>query len=408
MFLIPIKTDAPIYHWPWMTLLLIVVNLMAFVITAGGDTSREFVQNYWLLQYGNGLHPIQWLTSNFLHFGVFHLIGNMVFLWGFGLVVEGKIGWWKYLLVYLGIGVMQSCLEQLIMLRISIPAGTPVGSGGASSIIYGLLAISLVWAPRNEVTCLMWFFIRVFIFDVTIYGFSMFYIGMQLLFAGLIGFQMSSEILHLMGATVGFVVAVAMLKWNWVDCENWDIFAVMSNTYGSRDEINDRVRARQKQSKTIVDEDLITTKAGPQKPSELRENTKQKIYTLLKSAKPRAALNEYNQIKHFIPNFQLGEKELAALAQQLYKARVWSDAVPFMQEYISRYPARDQSYRMRVQLAAVAIEIQERPKYAIKILDEIPAEALSADLTKHVTKMRAVAEQMIEAGVMELDGRSWM
>ncbi|MCH7591138.1 rhomboid family intramembrane serine protease, partial [PVC group bacterium] len=42
--------------------------------------------------------------GNFVHFGEAHLVANMFFLWVFGLVVEGKTGWWKYLLIYFGIG----------------------------------------------------------------------------------------------------------------------------------------------------------------------------------------------------------------------------------------------------------------------------------------------------------------
>ncbi len=60
----------------------------------------------WGLTHGEGLHPVQWVTNNFLHGRIFHLVGNMIFLWGFGLVVEGKLGWWRFLLVYMGIGIL--------------------------------------------------------------------------------------------------------------------------------------------------------------------------------------------------------------------------------------------------------------------------------------------------------------
>src|SRR5262245_59010393 len=99
--IIPYSTDAPIYYFPWMTIVLIVVNFITFGLTMMG-----LHNDGWLLQYGNGLHPVEWLAYNFLHFGPFHLLGNMFFLWAFGIVVEGKLGWWKFLLVYLGIGIV--------------------------------------------------------------------------------------------------------------------------------------------------------------------------------------------------------------------------------------------------------------------------------------------------------------
>jgi membrane associated rhomboid family serine protease len=64
-----------------------------------------------LLQYGAGLKPWQWMTSIFMHAGIGHLLGNMIFLWAFGLIVEGKIGWLPFTLLYLAIGCGQSALE---------------------------------------------------------------------------------------------------------------------------------------------------------------------------------------------------------------------------------------------------------------------------------------------------------
>ena len=68
------------------------------------------------MAFGDGLHPMQWITCNFLHAGLLHLVGNMLFLWSFGLIIEGKLGWYKTLAVYLGIGVVQGAIVQVLML----------------------------------------------------------------------------------------------------------------------------------------------------------------------------------------------------------------------------------------------------------------------------------------------------
>jgi membrane associated rhomboid family serine protease len=228
MVLLPINTDAPIYYWPWMTLLLIVVNFVTFVLTAGGLGDAA---DAWILEYGDGLHPVEWISCNFVHLGLMHLIGNMVFLWGFGLVVEGKVGWWRFLLIYLGIGIVHSFVEQLIMLDYD---GSIRGSGGASGILFGLLAMSLVWAPKNDMFCVFWFFFYVKTFYLSILVFSSIYLGMQTLLLWLNDFSMSSEFIHMLGAITGFVIATMMLKLDWVDCENWDLFAVLKGTHGGR------------------------------------------------------------------------------------------------------------------------------------------------------------------------------
>ena len=71
----------------------------------------------WALVLGDGLHPLQWVTNNFMHSGFFHLAGNMIFLWTFGLVVEGKLGWWRVLARVLGLAAGESAGMQFSCTR---------------------------------------------------------------------------------------------------------------------------------------------------------------------------------------------------------------------------------------------------------------------------------------------------
>lgn len=126
--LIPYNTDAPIYHWPAGTVGLIAANVLSLGAIGTGWWPDP---GDYALSYGRGIHPLQWLTSFFLHAGVLHLVGNMVFLWSFGLVVEGKLGWQKFVPLYLGLGVLQSALEQVALLHYTVPEGEFAGSLGA-------------------------------------------------------------------------------------------------------------------------------------------------------------------------------------------------------------------------------------------------------------------------------------
>lgn len=130
--MIPWKTDAPLYHLPIATVTLIVLNTIAFVASMYAENPE-----HWVLAFGDGVHPVQWISNIFLHGDPMHLLGNMIFLWAFGLVIEGKIGWWRFLLVYMGLGAFESAAAQLFMLG---------GEGfalGASGAIYGLVAMVL-------------------------------------------------------------------------------------------------------------------------------------------------------------------------------------------------------------------------------------------------------------------------
>ena len=138
-----------------------------------------------------------------MHAGLSHLVGNMLFLWAFGIIIEGKLGWWAFTLAYLGIGAAESAGIQLVM-----RSEHTVHVLGASGAIFGLLAMCLVWAPRNDLQCVFMFRLLPMEFDFPILGFAAFYIGMEVFTIGLTGFAISSPGSHLR-RILGFVLATA-------------------------------------------------------------------------------------------------------------------------------------------------------------------------------------------------------
>ena len=58
------------YHWPIATVLMIAVCIGEFRAQV---TYPPKSQTQYLLIFGNGLHPLQWITSNFMHAGIIHL-----------------------------------------------------------------------------------------------------------------------------------------------------------------------------------------------------------------------------------------------------------------------------------------------------------------------------------------------
>ena len=87
--------------------------------------------------------------SMFLHGGLLHLAGNMLFLWIYGDNVEHRLGSFRYLLAYLGTGVAATLFHAL-----SSPA-SDVPMIGASGAISGVLGFYFVLFPRNQVR-LLW------------------------------------------------------------------------------------------------------------------------------------------------------------------------------------------------------------------------------------------------------------
>jgi membrane associated rhomboid family serine protease len=406
---VPIKTDAPIYYWPKATVSLIIANVICFALTEWGNSTEG-----WILQFGKGYHPIEWVACNFLHFDFVHLLGNMIFLWGFGLVVEGKIGWKWFLPLYLGIGIAHAVIVQTCMLGYE---GQPSGAGGASGVIYGLLAISLVWAPKNEITFSYGFFfffiLRGGTFELTILTFAMYYIGMEVLLAWLVhGFQVSSQMMHLLGAVLGFAVGVLMLKRNWVDCENWDLFAVLKGTYGNRTQLASYGLVSATHSGSVIPASEFPAGEDSQDSTDVAESRSAKKKRVLKrtrklldEGKPHAALAEFQSLKHLVSNWHLNEADLRALAVGLYQEQAWQEATPLLEEYIETFPAN--ADQMRLMLAGISVNQQSRPKYALKLLDDIDHSELSEKNALHIQKITDRAHTLIEEGVIELEGQGW-
>ena len=211
--LIPLRCDAPLYHGPWGT-----IGVMALCLLLHPSVGSSDAVEAWILVYGEW-NPLAWLSSAVVHEGWLHLIGNLVFFWVFGLIVEGKIGWWRFLALLAGIAMLSGAVEQTVML------GSEGGSLGLSGVIFGLIAIAWIWAPENEVDVLLLLFPFIRHFDLQVKTLGTIYIALEVLGAALDGFDMGTPMLHLLGAAVGLPIGIIMLRKGWVDCEGWDWFS---------------------------------------------------------------------------------------------------------------------------------------------------------------------------------------
>ena len=225
MIFAPYNTDAPIYHPPIATVVMIVINVVVFCLTTlqlsmGNIEDQESIE--WLMLMFNTVNPLQWLTSAFMHADLGHLIGNMLFLWAFGLVVEGKIGPKRFTILYIALAMVQSAIVQVPMFIM----GGESGALGASGAIFALMVITVLWAPENEMEC--FYLLGVFFwgtFEIRIFVLGLLFIALQMVLLFFSGFGMSSEMLHMAGVLVGIPAGIYMLRENLVDCEGWDLIS---------------------------------------------------------------------------------------------------------------------------------------------------------------------------------------
>jgi membrane associated rhomboid family serine protease/HSP20 family molecular chaperone IbpA len=162
----PIHDDTERIHGrPYVNYSLIAINVIVFVwevILTGYFSDQQAVAeiftNYGAIPISilNG-NLVSVLTSMFLHGGIAHLIGNMVFLFVFGDNIEDRFGHIKYLFIYIMWGAAAAIIHSIF--AVSAGGGT-VPAVGASGAISGVMGAYLVMFPRAKIfTVIVAFFI---------------------------------------------------------------------------------------------------------------------------------------------------------------------------------------------------------------------------------------------------------
>jgi membrane associated rhomboid family serine protease len=147
--LLPIRDHNPRAGTPVVTLVLIALNVAAFLLMPGAQdpAHQAFVMHFGAVpaRVVNQLDVTSIWTSMFLHGGWMHLIGNMWFLWVFGDNVEESLGPVRYALFYMAVGTVGALAQIAVMPQSTIPM---IGASGA---VAGALGAYAMLFPRHKV-----------------------------------------------------------------------------------------------------------------------------------------------------------------------------------------------------------------------------------------------------------------
>lgn len=155
--MIPLKDLNPTRTRPYITIILIVLNVLVFLFELTMDLGGELDS----LIYNAGVVPaaivenpfstrsLTLFSSMFLHGGWTHLLGNMLYLWIFGDNIEDRMGHARYLVFYLLGGVAAAGAQ------IAIAPNSTVPMVGASGAIAAVLGAYLLEYPRARVRSLL-------------------------------------------------------------------------------------------------------------------------------------------------------------------------------------------------------------------------------------------------------------
>lgn len=468
--MIPYSTDAPIYHYPIGTGILLLLNVVLFFGVPGDAIHPEGTASilnedvFWdddeaapeapskpsmqlSLQIGNGLHPAQWIASPFLHTGFGELVMNLIGIWAFGLVVEGKIGWYRFLFLYTGIGICAAILVQLLWLF-----GSENYIAGAHASVAALLGLAVAWAPKNTFEVWFgWWFGSVEI-PILIYGFIEFaFMFIAVSFGGLHSAGLGLQLFGLMG---GIGLGILWIRKAWVDCEGWDLLAVLQGRH-IQDVMTDEEAKIEREAQKLVRSSLASkdqknvddpktddgspatppapTAAEPNEPSDkkrrrtrwrsksdqpqepaapsadsqpqvsreeaARANAERDIEALLEQGQYETALKLMGKHQSAGNQLELPQPLLESLMTQILAAKEFEQAIPFMSEHIRRFSKGRVSVQLN--LAKVLLHL-ERPTKAKQVLLSIDRDILSEQSQLQWRKLMHHAKKLIDDGVIEL------
>jgi len=161
---IPVGMNYRTERLPVVTLSLIGINTLVYVVSlicffvTQGDSNKWIDDNLWLVPATVHSHPWMCLTSMFVHGGILHLAGNMIFLFLFGSCVEDMIGRVRFTIFYL-LGGLIAEVFYIAMSPDHFKSDMPMG--GASGAISACMGMYLLL--RHDVNIefkyFFWFFL---------------------------------------------------------------------------------------------------------------------------------------------------------------------------------------------------------------------------------------------------------
>jgi len=208
--MIPLYDDQPTRSSPFITVALILANLIVFIGWQLGVGLEQSVALAAMvpaeISTNTPQGAIYIFTSMFMHGGWLHLIGNMWFLWIFGNNIEDACGHIRFLLLYVLCGVIAAFAHVIAQPESTVPL---IGASGAVS---GVLGAYLLLHPHARIRTLIPIVFLIRIVDIPAFVFLILWIGIQVLS------QVTSQVGEGGGGVAylahigGFIAGAALIK----------------------------------------------------------------------------------------------------------------------------------------------------------------------------------------------------
>src|SRR6185312_8373933 len=107
---------------------------------------------------------------------------------------------------------------------------------------------------------------------------------------------------------------------------------------------------------------------------------------------------------HGAGDWELPEPILLQFAEALRRERMWVELIPLLREIIARFPQHAAGARLK--LAHILIEVENRPRQALSVLEKLPPELPETQAVRR-RQLQVLAKKAIDEGEMEMAIEEW-
>ena len=379
MFL-PIHTDRPLRRSPVVNLTIITLNVAVFFVQS---QSPAFTERLLLRPSDPSL--LGFFGSAFLHANLWHLLGNMLFLYIFGNSLNDKLGHLAYAGLYAG-GILASGLAHAL-----IETAPVLGASGAVSAVTGAY---LILFPRSRVAILLLFLVVTVVYVPSLYFIGLFFL--LDIFQSAVGWSTgTAHMAHIGGTLYGVGVGFLLLGTNLVPRDQMDALSLIrrwklrrDHRAGLRDAGQLHGRAHDIVPANRVDPDVARQVAQAQ-------SLRDKINAAFERDNLREAARYYASLLRVDDRQILPMQRQLDVANQLVSDGRHADAAVAYERFLDRYSAHADHAQTQLMLGLIYGRYLGRPGDARRHL-EAAAERLEEGEERDIARRELEALSDVE------------
>jgi membrane associated rhomboid family serine protease len=361
--LIPIGTDRPLARPTVVNHGLVAINIAVYMamwtLHRGQPEAFDELQSTLWLEPAH-IRPWSLITYAFLHGGLWHLLGNMAFLWVFGPNVEDRLGRVGYLIFYLVAAAASGGLH-------AFAENAPVV--GASGAIAAVTGVYLVLFPRTNIRTLIVFF-AIGVYEIPAWWFIGGQVALNLLMEASDRSGNIATLAHLGGYAFGGILAMLLLATGLLKREMYDLFTISKHAARRRQfrelEYQRRKAAREGRHPATA---FKTTTADPAT-VEAVALARAQVAEKLEASDAQGAITAYRGLleKHrSVPGATLLPRRTQYdIANALFAAGEHSTAAAAYEQWLEGYPQDGEAPVVRLMLGLICARYLNDPLKAKK------------------------------------------